>query len=104
LSDLSFIQNDTAPSIFGTLAINGVAVNLTSASGVKFQMRLATDRRFTVDAAAVVVTPAAGAVRYDWAAGDLATAGDYVARWQVTFGDGSIQHSEPENTITIDPV
>lgn len=102
MSDLTFVQSDDAPSVFGTLAINGVVLNLAGAT-VRFQMRLATDRRFSVDAAATVVTPSAGAVRYDWAVGDLAVAGDYIARWRVTFADGTVQHTEPENTITIDP-
>jgi predicted deacylase len=101
MSDLTFVAADTAPSVFGVLRVNGVVLNLTGAT-VKFQMRLADDRRFTVNADAAIVTPTAGSVRYDWDAGDLATAGEYISRWQVTFGDGSIQHSEPENTITID--
>lgn len=103
MSDLVFVQGDSAPSIFGTLTIQGVPVNLTGALGVKFQMRAATEYRYVIDAAATVVTPASGAVRYDPEPGDLSQAGDFIARWQVTFSDGSIQHSEPENTITIDP-
>ena len=102
MSDLNFTQGDNQPSIFGTLAVNGTAVDLTGAT-VKFQMRLATDRRFLVDASAVIVNPAAGAVRYDLADGDMATAGECVARWQVTFPGGDVQHSEPENTITVEP-
>ena len=101
MSDLIFVASDDAPSVFGTLATTAGPVNLTGAT-VKFQMRLADNRRFAVNAAAVVVTPTTGAVRYDWAPGDLATPGDYVSRWRVTFGDGTIQHSEPENTITVE--
>jgi len=104
VADLVFTQFDTQPSIFGTLTISGTAVDLTGALGVRFQMRLATDRRLLVDSAAVVTNAAAGAVRYDWAAGDLATAGDCVSRWEVTFSDGSKEHSEPENTITVEPI
>lgn len=102
MSDLTFVQFDTSPSVFGTLAVDGVALNL-SGSTVRFQMRLVGEARYTVDAAASIVTPAAGTVRYDWAAGDLAVPGEYVARWQVTYGDTTVQHSEPENTITVDP-
>lgn len=103
MSDLSFIRADTAPSVFGTLAVGGVAVNLTGAT-VKFQMRRATDYRLAVNAAATVVSPSAGTVRYDWAVGDLAIPGEYISRWQVTFSDTTVQHSEPENTITVDPI
>jgi hypothetical protein len=104
VSDLTFTARDTAPSVFGLLAFpNGDPVSLSGAT-VKFQMRLATSRRFTVNDDAVVLSPSAGTVRYDWAEGDLYIPGSYIARWEVTFGDGTIQHSEPENTITIDPL
>lgn len=101
MSDLTFVAGDDAPSIFGTLAVNSVVVDLTGAS-VRFQMRLVTDRRFSVDAAAAIVAPTEGTVRYDWVDGDLTTPGEYVSRWQVTFPDTTVQHSEPENTITVD--
>lgn len=103
MSDLNLVQNDTAPSIYGTLTVAGTAVDLTGAQGVRFQMRSQDDARFTVNAPAVVITPAAGAVRYDLEDGDLAQSGEFIARWQITYSDGSIQHSEPENTITVDP-
>lgn len=102
MSDLTFVQSDDAPSVSGILTdAAGVAINLTTATSVRFQMRLLTDYRFTVDALATVVSPATGSVRYDWAAGDLVTAGDYEMRWRILWGDGSIQHSDPANTITV---
>ena len=100
---LSFVAGDTQPSLLGTLTINGVAVNLTSASGVDFQMRQAIDRRFTVNSRAVIVSAATGSVRYDWAAGDLALPGDFVGRWRINWSDGSTQHSDPTNGITVEP-
>lgn len=101
MSDVTFVQSDSAPSLSGTLTDpDGNPINLTSAS-VKFQMRLADDRRYTVNSDAVVVSAAAGTVRYDWAAGDLATPGDYVCQWQITFAGGAIQTTDPANTITI---
>ena len=102
MSDLTFVAYDTAPSVYGSLVIDGVPLDLTGAT-VRCQMRLTSDRRFKVDGAAVVLSPTAGTVRYDWGPDDLSTAGEYILRWEVTFGDGSIQHSEPENTITVDP-
>lgn len=102
MADVTFVAGDSGPSLSGTLTDStGAPINLSTAS-VKFQMRLASDRRFTVNDDAVVVSGAAGTVRYDWAAGDLAVPGDYLSRWQITFSGGSIQHSEPENTITVD--
>jgi hypothetical protein len=29
--------------------------------------------------------------------------GDFVSRWRVVFPGGRIEHTEPENTITVDP-
>ena len=102
MADATFVQGDTQPSLYGTLTVSGTALDLTGAT-VKFQMRLANDYRYLVDAAAAVVSPTAGTVRYDWSDGDLATPGDYIARWEVVFADSTVQHSEPENTITVDP-
>jgi hypothetical protein len=101
MADLTFVQSDTAPSISGTLTDSaGTAIDLTGAS-VRFQMRLSTEYRYLVDAVATIVAPTLGTVRYDWVAGDLVTAGNYLARWQITFPDTTVQHTEPENTITV---
>ena len=64
MSDLTFVQNDTAPSLFGTLTrADGSVYDLTDTT-VRLQMRLAIDRRFFVDAPAVIVEAAAGRVRF----------------------------------------
>jgi hypothetical protein len=103
VADLTFVQGDTQPSIYGALTnSDGTAKDLTSCT-VRFQMRRTDTFRYKVDAAAVVVTPATGSVRYDLAAGDLDEAGDYLAYWQITYPDNTIQHTLPENTITVDP-
>lgn len=101
MSDLTFVQADDAPSVSGTLTNpDGTPFVLTGAT-VRFQMRLATDRRFAVDAVATITDDTGGLVRYDWAAGDLAAAGDYVARWKIILPGGDVQHSDPLNTITV---
>jgi hypothetical protein len=104
VADLIFTQGDTAPSVFGALTnADGTPFDLTDAT-VRFQMREAIDRRFSVDSAAVIVDdPTAGNVRYDWAEGDLATAGDFVSHWRILFTDTSIEHTIPANTITVQP-
>lgn len=102
MADLTLVQGDTQPSVSGTLTVGGAVLVLTGAT-VKFQMRLSSGYRYLVDAAATVVSPTAGTVRYDWIAGDTDVPGDYIARWEITYSDNSVQHSEPENTITIDP-
>lgn len=102
MSDVTFYQDDTGPSLSGTLAnSDGTPVNLASAT-VRFQMRRTDDLRYTVDAPAAIVSAGAGTVRYDWADGDLATAGEYVSVWQITYSGGPVIHSAT-NTITVDP-
>jgi hypothetical protein len=103
-TDLTFTQGDTAPSVYGDLTnADGTPFDLTDAT-VHFQMRPSIDRRFSVDGAAVVVgDPTLGSVRYDWVAWDLASAGDFVSHWRITFIDSSIEHTIPANSITVSP-
>jgi hypothetical protein len=102
MSDLTLVQGDSAPTIFGTvLKPDGTAKDLSSVTEVKFQMRKADDRRYTVDAEAEVVDAATGRVSYDWEANDLSVAGEYIGQWQLTFADGKVQTTTPANTITV---
>jgi hypothetical protein len=103
MSDLTVVQTDTAPSVYGTLAVSGVPVNLADCA-VRFQMRSAIDNRLCVDGEAAIVSEPDGTVRYDWAPGDLSELGDFLSRWQITYSDLSVQHTTPENTITVGSV
>ena len=88
-----------APSLTDTIKVNGAAFNLTGCT-VKLRMRLETAATLKVDAAAVVVTPASGTVRYDWAAADVDTAGEYVAWWSVTL-PSSLPQETDEFALTV---
>jgi len=101
MSDITLVQYDTAPSLYGTLS-NITAEELAAAISIRFQMRRNNTLGLQVDALAAVAS--GSVVRYDWDENDLSMPGEYTARWQITRADGTIQHSEPENTITISPI
>jgi hypothetical protein len=92
-------QHDTAPPVTDTLEDSaGNPANLSGAT-VRFHM---TDRGggSVVNAAATGpnggALDATGQVQYQWVAGDTATAGQFLAEWQVTFQGGAIE-TWPDN-------
>ena len=82
-----------APSLTDTIKVNGAAFDLTG-STVKLRMRAETSSTLKVDTAAAVVSAAAGTVRYDWAAADVDTPGEYVAWWSVTLPSALVQDTD----------
>lgn len=101
MADVTYPAGDTAPSIFGTITnTDGTPFDLTGKT-VRFQMRWLLDNRFKVDAAAIITDADGGLVRYDLVAGDMDTVGDYQTRWQILNGDGSIEHTQPADSIEV---
>ena len=93
MSTFSIKQNDLVPAITATLmqAVGSAAatpIDLTTAVSVKFAMRDLAGGTAKVDAAATVVTPAAGTVRYQWVGTDTDTIGNYQAEWQISWAAG----------------
>lgn len=83
-------SGDTRPYFAVTLSYtDGTAVVLTGAS-VLFKMR-DDSGALKVNAAAVVTDAASGQCEYRPVAADTDTPGNYLAEWQVTFADGTIQ-------------
>lgn len=99
MSHLVRYVGNRSPSITDTITSGGVAVDLTG-STVKFRMRAVGSTTLKVDSAATIVTPAAGTVRYDPAAVDVDTAGDYLGWWQVTLPGGNVQDT-PEFLVEV---
>lgn len=93
-------QNDTSPAMLATLQdAEGNAVNLTGAT-VRFHMR-SVGGNPVVDAAATIVTPLSGIVRYNWVAADTDTAGTYQAEFEVTYADASIETFPNDGYIVV---
>jgi hypothetical protein len=91
VADFTIKANDRLPSIQATLSSGGSALNLATATAVKFIMKTAVGSTIKVNSAATIVTPADGVVRYDWAAIDTDTPGEYVAEWEITWTGGKKQ-------------
>lgn len=85
-------QGDTKPDLRRTLLDeDGVAVDLTTATAVVFNLR-GPDGTVVIDnAAAELTTPAAGIVTYEWAVGDTADAGTFTGEFEVTWTGGGVQ-------------
>lgn len=102
MSDVTFVQGDTAPPITGQiLKADGTARDLSTATEVRFQMRKEDDRTYTVDAEADITNASEGRVQYSWAENDLSVPGEYLGQWQVTYVDGKVQTTQPPNEITV---
>lgn len=100
---LVFVQGDTAPDITATLHLEAdpqTPIPLTG-STVRFQMRKSDDRRFTVNAAATITSALDGQVSYSWGPNDLATPGEYIVQWEVTYPGGRIQTTATTETLTV---
>jgi hypothetical protein len=82
--------NARQPPLTGVIEVDGAPVNLTGAT-VKLQMRAVGSATLKVDSAATITDAPNGAVRYDFAALDVDTAGYYVGWWRVTLASGQFE-------------
>lgn len=70
------------------------AVDLSGTYSVLYTLT-PTDGGTVITGTGTVVDELAGRVRYEWQAGDLANAGDYRERWEITGGSGTLIVSGP---------
>lgn len=78
-------RGDLVPAYTATLQQNGTPIDLTTATEVTFAMRDRSTRVLKVDAAASIISAAAGTVSYQWVAADVDTEGIYDAEWQIAW-------------------
>jgi hypothetical protein len=76
-------------------------VNLTGALGVRFIMTNKATGTNKVDAAATVVTPAAGLVKYTWEEEDTDEAATFKGEFEVQFADGRLETFPNDSYIDI---
>jgi len=98
-SDATLFLGNLSPSVTDTIETESGAVDLTGAT-VRFKMRSTTSATLVVDQLAVIVSAVNGTVRYDWQTADVATAGLFLAWFEVTLASGKKQDT-PEFAVRI---
>lgn len=88
-ASLVHTKGNRNPSLTDTIRVEGSPFDLTG-STVKLKMRADGSTVLKVDTAMTVVTPAAGTVRYDWAALDVDTGGEFWG-WEEVTTSGKTQ-------------
>ena len=84
-------QNDQRPFYEVPITRGGVAVDLSTASGVTFKMRQRGKVENYVESAGIVTDGPNGIVEYRWSAGDTDTSGMYYAEWEVLWPDSTTE-------------
>lgn len=100
-ADFSIPRGRLLPFISGQATdING-PIDLTSASGIRFQMRPSGSSVLKVDAAAVFIDALTGRMRYEWQTADVDTPGLYLAWFEVTSAGKTFQIPEPPMFVEV---
>lgn len=106
MADFYVSQGDLTPPIQTTLlAADGKTPQDLTNCTLVFRFQRADRTGVVREAAASIITPTGGVVRYDWNAGDTAAPGLYSCEWIVTFPGGKpgTWPSRAYNTLEIKP-
>lgn len=101
MTDITRKRNDTTP-ITGVLRENGGVADLSQASGVQFFMRKSSDEPLKASGEASIIEGESGTVRYQLSPEEVDESGFFVAEWQVTYADSTIQTFPNEHYLTIE--
>jgi len=94
-------KGDRLPVIEATIKKkDGTALDLTNATA-KFIMVTAKDRTGKISASATITDATGGKVKYEWAANDTNTAGDFLGEFEITYADGKKIAAPSEGYIEI---
>ena len=92
--DFGIGQDDLLPVIYGTFTDRNGPLDLSGASGVKFQM-ISRAAGGKVDAAATILDAVNGEVYYAWSGTDTDTPGLFDASFQATVNSKKL-HTQPK--------
>jgi hypothetical protein len=102
---LELKRGDTAPAVQAPLYADDAATTPLDLAGatVEFVMAKTASEPGTpkLTGACTVTDPTAGKVEYGWQAGDTDTAGSYMAEFQITWSDGTIQTLPRSGYLTV---
>lgn len=79
-------KGDTRPTVKATLSSGSLA-----SATVKFIMKNRDTGAVVINASATITDAPNGKVQYSWSAGQTATAGTFLAEFQVTFSGGLVE-------------
>lgn len=104
MTDFHIKQNDTSPALEAQLTDDdGSGIDLAAAD-VQFHL-VSRDRSETaVDDTATIVDSTDGVVKYEWSASDTDSSGRFLAEFEVTYDDGTIESFPNSRNITVEIV
>jgi hypothetical protein len=94
-------QGDTSPDFVADLKHPDKSVVVLTGATVKFHMRSSRRGSTPVVGNASIVNDLTGTVKYEWAASDTASTGDYEVEFEVTFADGKIETYPNEGYLDV---